>query len=134
MASGPNPGELTAADFNAPGDKRREERLAHRRMIQILPNFLDPEWKFLWAELINCSPNGLGLLVPQPLKIGQDFMVQLRMERVLLLLYSVRHCTQAEGGYRVGAQFTGLASDPVRRDPRAVLEALLAEGGTEGRK
>src|SRR5438132_2342709 len=121
-------GALTAADFQPQegDDKRREERVTHRRVIQLLPEFLQEEWRFVEGELIDCSPHGLAVYVPAPMKIGADFMVKLRLDRVVLLLYSVRYCREEDGRYRVGAQFTGLASDPVRRDPRTVLEALLS--------
>jgi hypothetical protein len=122
-----NSGALTPADFHDadPRGRRCEERIDHRRMIQVLPTLADEEWKFLWAELIDCSPHGMGLFLKNPLKPGSDFLVKLRLDSIVLLLYTVRHC-EAEGkGWRIGARFTGVTGDPIRRDPQTVLDALL---------
>src|SRR5437667_12474620 len=135
MSRSTDKGALTIDDFRqvSPTDKRREPRHQHRRMIQLLPCFTDDEWHFLWAELFDCSMHGLGFVMPQPMKMGQDFLIKLRVEKVLLLLYTVRYCVAENGKYRIGAEFSGLATDPERRDPKAVLEALLttAEGEKE---
>ncbi len=127
MAHPDHGGALTPEDFHDadPRGRRREERIAHRRMIQILPTLADEEWKFLWAELIDCSPNGMGLFMKNPMKPGNDFLVKLKLDSIVLLLYTVRHC-EAEGkGWRIGARFTGVTGDPIRRDPQTVLAALL---------
>src|SRR5439155_27282522 len=110
--AGGGEGGLTAADFQPRHrtDKRCEPRHSHQRIIQLLSEFLTEEWRFITGELVDCSAHGLAVRVAQPMKIGQDFMVKLRLDRVVLLLYSVRHCAREGDGYRVGAQFTGLAS------------------------
>ena len=123
-------GVLTRGDFKpARGDERRSEpRHAKGRPIQLLPCFAKDNWEFVWAELIDCSERGLGLVLDQPLKAGEQFLVKLRLAKVILLLYTVRHCEPAGRKFRVGAQFSGIAADAYHGDTRAILEALLAEG------
>lgn len=127
MKQGTTKGALTAADFEprSASEQRIEARYENQRKIHILPCFTEEDWKFLSADLVDCSAHGLGFVIDQPMNLGQDFLVKLEMEKVVLLLYTVRYCVADGNRFRVGARFSGLATDPVRRDPQAVLEALL---------
>ena len=47
--------------------------------------------------MLDCSPRGLCLLAPTRMKLREQFLLKLRFERLMLVLYTVRHC--AEGDY-----------------------------------
>jgi c-di-GMP-binding flagellar brake protein YcgR len=120
-------GSLTPDDFARPVDVRREVRVSARKPIQILPCKAAHEWRFVTAELTDCSMSGIGLLVEAPLAVGEQFLVKFKLHGVALLQYTVRHCSPAEGGrHKVGAEFTGLAATPHEGDRQPILDALLA--------
>jgi hypothetical protein len=115
----------------APGDfsdnRRGEPRVPAHRVIDVLPCRAAKEWKFLSAELIDCSRSGLALLVTEPMEVGAQFLVKLKLAgSVTMLLYTVHNCAAWERSrHRVGARFSGLAASELTADPEKIMEALV---------
>ena len=120
-------GALLADDFRPdPSQRRVEPRFARERKISILPCIADLPWSFRAAQLENCSAHGLALLVDQPMDAGEQFLVKLQLDHLVLAVYTVRHCRQAgDRLYRIGAEISGFVGAPPRYDPDSVLRALL---------
>jgi len=110
-------------------DRRREPRIPSARTISILPTASagQEEWKFISAQLLDCSNRGLGLLTDIPFNAGDEFMVKVQMERMVLASYIVRHCHRKEiRQYIVGAELNGYVSAP--GEAVSLLDALLGQG------
>jgi hypothetical protein len=123
--------ELEPQDFLPSTERRTEPRTAPKsnRTIQLLPCRATKHWAFQNAD---CSPRGLGLLVAEPMAVGQQFLVKLRTPKGLrLLLYTVQQVSPATAGargrYRLGAHFSGFAAQEFDEDPQTILEAILRE-------
>ena len=111
-------------------NRRSEPRVsaAAARRIDILPcEATTGEWKFLDAELLDCSRHGLALLLTEPMPLGAQFLAKLKMSGGMkLLLYTVRNCAPCERArFRIGARFSGLAAQEFQGDPDDVMDALL---------
>src|SRR5687768_2862601 len=116
---------LTPGDFRP--NRRGEERTALARRLDVLPCAATGDWKFLVTEMTDCSPHGLGILAAEPMAVGAQFLVKLRVGgSVRMLLYTVRNCAPADRArHRIGARFSGLAATELNEDPAEVLRALL---------
>ena len=117
--------ELNPKDF---ADNRRgEPRTKGSRMLSILPCRSGGDWKFINAELVDCSLSGLGLLMSMEMPIGAQFLAKLRVNDSLkMLLYTVQNCRSAGGrNYRIGARFSGYTAEQSQENPERILEALL---------
>ena len=130
--------QASAASTSVPQGKtdlRREPRYAPQRLVDILPCRARNEWNFKPAELIDCSANGVGLIVDQPLQAGEQFIMKIKLVKWVLLLYTVRYCVPDEHSgasrrptrLRIGAELSGFVDATRHHDPRAVLEALIAQ-------
>jgi hypothetical protein len=67
------------------------------------------------ATLINTSPAGAGLLCPQPVAIGERFVIPLRFAEGggWLVLCEARNCRSiSDTHYKVGARFIDRIDDP----------------------
>jgi hypothetical protein len=121
---------LRPADFSSPSvanEQRKEPRFAAIRTISILPvaSTAMEEWKFLPAQLLDCSAHGIGLVSSVPFAVGDQFLVKLKLERMVLVEYTVRHCHRtAMRQYQVGAELTAFAG---ANDAQvAILATLLS--------
>src|SRR5437764_9968870 len=94
-------------------DKRREARTP-RRSVLVMPYGENLELNFVSAELTDCSPHGIGIVLNDPLARGAHFLLKLNYRgRTLLVLYEVRHCRAAAGDrYQIGAEYTGEICGP----------------------
>src|SRR5438046_5323175 len=86
---------LTAGDFAAAAtadERRREPRIASNRVIAILPcaSATQKTWRFSAARLLDCSAKGLGLVTSLPFESGDQFLVKLQLQRIVLVQYTVR--------------------------------------------
>jgi hypothetical protein len=121
---------LTLADFHgrmvATDERRREPRIGCDKQIAILPCMSEKDWAFKSVGLLDCSPHGLSLLSEEAMQPEDQFLAKLRLEKMTLVLYTVRHCTAtAQGLFRIGAEFSGIISGPDDGGPEAVLSALI---------
>jgi hypothetical protein len=125
MPAAPNT-SLNLTDFGAapvPSDeRRREERVACNRPIAVLP-FCDD--RFLYGRFIDCSPHGVGILVPKRLALDEQFMLKLRGESITLLIYAVRNCQSLEADFRIGGELCGCIGSAGNVADRAILRLLL---------
>jgi hypothetical protein len=113
---------------------RREPRYLPQRLVEILPCRGRKDWDFFSAELVDCSANGVGLIVAERLQAGEQFILKLKLAKWLLLLYTVRYCEPVPGPnssrphrFRIGAELLGHADATNREEPEAILAALTAE-------
>jgi hypothetical protein len=60
---------------------------------------------------------------------GEQFLAKLQLERLIVLLYAVRHCT-ATGPrqFYIGAEFIGVIGSPNDSDASAALKVLIDAG------
>src|SRR5688500_15504487 len=123
-------GELTAADLRSRSklwnNRRREPRIPCERELAILPSNAAEGEGFRRVGLIGCSAHGLGIVSPTPMKVGDQFLAKLRLDRVMLAAYTIRHCTPTGDGkhYKIGAELTAFIGTP-GGNAQAALDALL---------
>src|SRR5688572_20217060 len=80
---------------------------------------------FITARLTDCSLNGLGMMTSAALEVGEQFFVRLKIEKLTLLVYTVRYCIPMKADeFRVGAKFTGYTASSFQGDMGAVITAL----------
>jgi hypothetical protein len=117
---------LAPQDFK---EQRSEPRTKCTRTIDLLPCTATREWKFLPAELTDCSLHGLGIILGEPLAPEHQFLVKLRVHGgVKLLIYTVHNCIPCDKSkFRIGARFSGFAAQEFDQDHEAVLNALIKE-------
>ena len=121
-------GLLTAADLRgkstAWADRRREPRIPCSREIMVLPAPFRKGQPFRPVGLFDCSARGLGVVSPEPMEVGEQFVVELSLDGVRLAAYTVRHCTPAADGrhYNIGAAYSGLIGR-AGCDPQEVIDA-----------
>ena len=127
-------GALTVADLRgrseAWADRRSEPRLPCDRQVSILRSGARAMDGFRPVGLFDCSANGIGIVSPEPMGVGEHFLAELSLEGVMLATYTVRHCTRAADGkhYKIGAELSGLVGK-TGRDANAALDALLGRKG-----
>ena len=129
--SGPSPtGELTAADLRGRvkswNNRRKEPRIPCERELAILSSTAAEGEGFRRVGLIGCSAHGLGILSAVPMRVGDQFLAKLRLDRIMLAAYTIRHCTLASDGkhWKVGAELTAFIGTP-GGNAQAALDALL---------
>jgi len=107
-------------------ERRIEPRVPHRAII-VMPFGDEVESRFEEAEMLDCSLHGIGLLIRRPLRPRTRFFVKLRLTKLALVIYEVKHCTQTDDGYRVGADLKGVSGSDTDREAsaEAILTALL---------
>lgn len=104
-----------------PDERRREARHPTRKLVPIIYN---RGQKRVW--LIQCSARGAALLCTEPMQVGEQFMIQLTIEGVSLLVYTVRNCRQERKGlFRIGGELVRISA-PGELDPKSILGALMA--------
>jgi len=108
-------------------ENRTEPRTPVTRTIDVLPCQARREWKFITAEITDCSLHGIGLISTEPIEVNQQFLVKLKLEKgVRMLLYTVHNCALWERTrYRIGAKFSGFAAQEFDEDLKEVLESLV---------
>ena len=126
------PTQLTEADAFSTAefqDRRRSEpRILCEREVSIIPCTGDGQssGRPIRAQLTDCSLNGLGMMLPEPMQAGQQVLVKVEMNRLpMLLLYTVRYCVPMRtDAYRTGLRFTGYVASKFRGEMRTVLSAI----------
>jgi hypothetical protein len=84
--------------------------------------------RFVAARLTNCSLHGLGMTTSQALQPGQQFIVRLKLDRLVLMLYTLRYCIPTKRDeYRVGAKFTGYQASAFQDDLQRVVTTLTGQ-------
>jgi hypothetical protein len=108
-------------------ENRTEARTPCTRTIDVLPCQARRDWKFITAEITDCSLHGLGLISTEPIEVNQQFLVKLKLQKgVRMLLYTVHNCALWERTrYRIGAKFSGFAAQEFDEDLKDVLESLV---------
>jgi hypothetical protein len=115
------PAASAPVDVRNPAERRRENRLPCRKSISIIPCAGQP----VTALLLDCSAHGLGLSMPQPMRVGDEFMLNVNMPSPAVLLYTVRNCRASGSGYRVGAEFLGFIVAPAQSTRETIVDALM---------
>jgi hypothetical protein len=122
---------LTIEDFrdaDAPptADRRREPRFPCTKAIAIRSCRFGEDRGFRPARLLDCSVNGLGVQTDEPMDTGEQFLVRFKLDRLMLAVYTVRHCRRDGAEYQVGAALTAFIGGSEAPQSRAILDALLA--------
>ena len=107
--------------------RRREKRLACIKPIYVRPFAQSVDEKFLFSRLLDCSPHGVCVLAPTRMQPRDQFLLKLRFERLMLVLYTVRNCTEADyANWRIGAEFTEIVGVSPIEAAHVVFESLQA--------
>jgi hypothetical protein len=122
-------GTISAGAAGSFADWRRSEpRILCERPIPILRLAGDGEGAFIPGRLTDCSLHGLGLMSPQPIESGEQFLARLKLEKLTLLIYTVRYCIPMKADqFRVGAKFTAYTAASFQGDLGAVITALTGQ-------
>jgi hypothetical protein len=106
--------------------RRRESRIECLKPIYVRPCAHHLDEKFFYSRLLDCSPHGVCVVVPKPLEPREQFLLKLRFQRLTLVLYTVRNCTEADySGWRVGAEFREIVGASEADAAQVVYDALL---------
>jgi hypothetical protein len=109
-------------------DRRRSEpRILCDRDISILTLGAQHD-RFVTAHLTDCSEHGLGFTLSEPVKAGQQLLVRMNVNKVMLMVYTLRYCipTQTKQ-FRAGASFTGYTASSFQDEPQRIVSALVGD-------
>ena len=102
-------------------DRRREPRYPTERLVPIVYNMTQ-----LRVWMTQCSARGVAILSPVQMPVGEQFMVQVQLRELALLIYTVRNCREEKpGAFRVGAELARISA-PAEATYDRILAALLA--------
>ncbi|HTL28879.1 MAG TPA: PilZ domain-containing protein [Tepidisphaeraceae bacterium] len=105
--------------------RRRELRVTCVKPIYVRPFAQSIDEKFLFSRLLDCSPHGVCVLAPTRMQPRDQFLLKLRFERLMLVLYTVRNCTEADYvNFRIGAEFTEIVGVSPLNAAQVVFESL----------
>lgn len=111
----------------ASDQRRAETRHSCDREISIMP-LTDDADRFVSARLTDCSMHGLGMTASHLLQPGQQFVVRLKLDRMILLMYTLRYCIPTKRDeFRIGAKFTGYHASPFQDDLQRVVNTLTGQ-------
>ena len=123
---------LTIEDFRDAeqfsDDRRREPRFRCHKAIAVRPCRFGEDRGFRPAQLLDCSVHGLKIVTDEPMDTGEQFLVRFKLDRLMLAVYTVRHCRRDPTHCEVGAALTAFIGSPDEPDAQAILDALLAAG------
>ena len=115
-------GVLTLDDFRCGAtERRREARTAVLKRVWVFLPKREPQI----GHLVDCSPHGVGMLVRTGLREGDEFGLKLRIPRLELVTYCVRHCRAEHGQFRIGALLAGIGGMAGHPDLELVFRALM---------
>jgi hypothetical protein len=79
------------------------------------------------VRVLDCSPQGVGIVLCRPLRRGASFLLKLTLKPAAFAVYDVRHCRPAEDGYVIGAEFHGFIGSPNVPEPdgETICKAIL---------
>jgi hypothetical protein len=107
-------------------ERRAETRSAHKAVV-IMAYGEGEQLGFENAELIDCSPHGVGILFHRPLVVGHHFLLKVKLDRTMLVRYAVRNCrTSGRKLFRIGGEVVGFVGPSPEPGTDAVFKALLA--------
>lgn len=122
-------GTLTPADFRrSPDDaeRRRGPRTPCAGSIDILPCASRNLASFTACDLIDCSLEGVALLCPREMEVGDQFLVKFKAGKLTLLVYTVRNCRPEGDRFRIGAEFAGFGAHMFDGQAKSELARILA--------
>ena len=106
--------------------RRREARFSCVKPIYVRPFAQSVDEKFLYSRLLDCSAHGVCVLTPRPMQPREQFLLKLRFERLALVLYTVRSCTEGDyASWRIGAEFNEIIGLSEINPGEFVRERLL---------
>jgi hypothetical protein len=107
-------------------EKRAAKRVPHKAVV-IMACGEGEQLEFEKAELVDCSPPGVAILFHRPLRVGDHFLLKLKLDRPFLARYDVKHCQpQENASFRIGGQFVDFVGPAPEPDGDALFKALLA--------
>ena len=113
---------LTLQELHGNGNRRREKRHSASRRVRVY--CIDD--KFRDATLSDCSPQGVCILLAEPIQTDAQFMIQLKADPIQMAAYTVRYWWRTkEGDYRIGAELAGVIGAPDEQEPGIALRSLL---------
>jgi hypothetical protein len=119
---------LTLRDFSPceTEQRRKEARIPCKRVV-LMACREGEGLQFEEALLTNCSLGGIRILLDRTLSPGDDFLVKLKLPRMTLVVYSVRHCHADRSGYRIGAEVRNVVGMKAGGTPdfATILDTLL---------
>ena len=106
-------------------ERRREPRYPTHKLVRVVYNMGEQR---VWV--IQCSARGVAILSRAPMQTGEQFMIQLKLGAMTLLVYVVRFCREERKGiFRVGGELVRVSA-PGQVSFRAILDALLPPSST----
>ena len=99
---------------------RQTDRYLAERSVQISYRGADID-----AWLVECSKDGIGMVCPVELAVGQTLVLKVAAGNISTAAYAVRYCTKLwDRAYQVGARRQTTGGDDA--DGEAILQTLLA--------
>jgi hypothetical protein len=111
-----------------PNERRTDERTARKRVVFLAHGELGQS-EFEEAELVDCSPHGIGIMMKRGIAMHVSLMVRLKTKPASFAVYDVRHCVASGPKYKVGALYEGFVGSPqsAQPEPESICSKLIAE-------
>jgi hypothetical protein len=111
-----------------PHERRRDERTARKGVVFLAHGELGQS-EFEEAELVDCSPHGIGVMMKRGVAMHVSLMVRLKTRPVSFAVYDVRNCIACGPKYKVGALYEGFVGSPqsAQPEPESICNKLIAE-------
>ena len=108
-------------------DRRGEPRLRCNARLRASACEGSNAGEFNMATAADCSARGICLILPRPVRVGAQVLVQFDHGIARIGLYTARNCKQLESGeYRVGLVLIGFnGADCLREHPMPLLKSLV---------
>jgi len=117
-----------AASATADDRRRSEPRILCDREIAVLTLAGERDQRFVTAHLTDCSEHGLGMTLSEPAKAGEQLLVRMNLNKMVLLVYTLRYCIPTSASqFRAGARFTGYAASTFQEEPQRIVSALTGQ-------
>ena len=88
------------------GHRRREPRWPFLGTVELWVPDADGEEEYLFAQALNLSPQGVGILIDEDLPLDREISIAIHEpEATLHGKAIVRHSAPISGGYHIGLQF-----------------------------
>ena len=87
-------------------ERRREPRFSCQKLVRAV--YLCRQFQ---GWVVQSSARGVAIVAQLEVPVGEQFMIQLMLDRLALLVYTVRGCTELRPGvWRIGAELQQISA------------------------
>jgi hypothetical protein len=117
---------MDATEKRTEADRRAQPRTTCSTVV-IMSCGPEEQLEFEHARLVDCSPEGVGILFHRPLAVGSRFLLKVRAPGATLVSYVIRNCRADGTSFRIGAAFSRVIGREETYRPAALVRSLVGE-------